>query len=147
MYSIVNVRFKVTRVDQVGNRREPYSRLFVLESVELDQSSGRLTRWNPRHFSRVITDIKKAFPELNEGTTSGTHSIKLLFPGNCIFLLYFLRVWYSSSRSYLLLNLLFFFLDAEGDNILVETTLYPYVRDSEATKDLVAIIEMNKRKC
>ena len=41
----------------------------------------------------------------------------------------------------------FFFLDAEGDNILVETTLYPYVSDSEATKDLVAIIEMNKRKC
>lgn len=60
MSSVVNLRFKVTRVDNSGNRRDPYSRLFVYrESIDFETPFN----YSTFHFSMLKNKIKKEFPE------------------------------------------------------------------------------------
>ena len=144
MPTIVNVQFKVIRVDYAGNPREPYSRLFFLEGVNLDRSFSSTLDYRLENYITFIYDIKKAFPELrkNEGTVN--HSIKLLFSGSLNFsTLLVLKIHPDLIEFYIL------YLDGAGDKILVESKedLPPNCRDYEATRDLFTIIQMNKSKC
>lgn len=88
MPSIVNVHFKVTRVNHDGKRNEPYSRLFSLESIDLDRPLSNLTgylQYIGARFLRFIQDVKKDFIEIkgNEGSTNCTTKPSLVFPGKC----------------------------------------------------------------
>jgi len=84
MPSIVNIRFKVTRVDHGGNRRDPYSRLFVLESVDLEKPFQNYP--NTIGFAKFIAKIKNEFPE-----TAGNARSKLVTPGTSLFLFLIVR--------------------------------------------------------
>ncbi len=85
MPSIVNVHFKVTRVNHDGNRSEPYSRLFFLESIDLGLPFSTLSDY-PHYigsrFIRFIENVKKEVLEIkgNEGSTTNS---KLVYPGKC----------------------------------------------------------------
>jgi len=98
MSLIVSVGFKVTRVDDSGNRREPFSRLFVLEAVNLDRTYSNLfTEPSYAGFINLIGNIKKVFPEItrNEGLSP---KFKLVYPGNyCTFRLFYVTCPRKSS--------------------------------------------------
>ena len=77
--SVVDIKFKVTRVSYDGNTlKDPYSRVFLLESLDLNQTISQLPRTG--RFANLIVDIKKAFPETMETNGSAT-KFKLVSPG------------------------------------------------------------------
>ncbi len=85
----MSVGFKVTRVDGSGNRREPFSRLFVLEAVNLDRTYSNLfTEPFYARFINLIGNIKKVFPEIT-GNAGLSPKSEVVSPGK------FLRITVS----------------------------------------------------
>ena len=86
MASIVNVYFKVIRIDNNKNYKDPFSRLFLLESVDLeatfDSHLSELCSSNLCQLNSLLVNIKRAFPELQPKEKQSEYFI-LVSPGIC----------------------------------------------------------------
>lgn len=100
MASVVNVYFRVIRYIQEGSSyasNSRFSRLFVFESVNLEHTCSDLyAGLDAIRYSNFISEIKQAFPELQENKSLVTKKFKLVFPSNFCYYYYYLILKNSS---------------------------------------------------
>jgi len=83
MNSWLSIYFKVNRLDRNGNKSDRYSRIIRidLKSTEIALEGPGLLRvsnldWGVSDCNRLLSDVKKMFPELDDG-----NKFRLVSPG------------------------------------------------------------------